>query len=103
MRAAADASTIGRMKDDWSAAFAFIAIMIFLKITLGLIIFVYMPLREAASLYTIIHLSAIFGIIPLLALLGGGGLFWWRVVRMRMRRHEFLQMEWKLEEQEPSH
>ena len=80
-----------------------VGIMIGLKIVLGLIIFVYMPIRETASLYTIVHLSAIFGLIPLIALFGGGTLFWWRVVRLRMRRRELLRLEWQLEEDEPQH
>ena len=89
------------MKDDWSAAWAFIGIMIAIKIVLGVIIFIFMPLRETASLYTVVHLSAIFGIIPLLALLGGGVFFWLKVVRMRLRRRELQRLEWQLEDDTP--
>ena len=106
VRVAAYESSICRMKDhakdDWSAAWAFVGVMIALKVVLGVIIFVYMPLMESASLYTVLHLSAIFGLIPLLALAGGGVLFWLRVGRMRLRRRELLRMEWEVEREEPS-
>lgn len=91
------------MREDWNAAYALVGIMIGLKVILGLIIFVFMPIRESASLYTVVHLSAIFGLIPLIVLFGGGALFWWRVVRLRMRRRELLRLEWQLEEDEPQH
>ena len=106
VRVAAHESSICRMKDnakdDWSAAWAFVGVMIALKVVLGVVIFVYMPLMETASLYTVLHLSAIFGLIPLLALGGGGVWFWLRVARMRLRRRELLRMEWEMEGEEPS-
>ena len=91
------------MKDDWTAAYALVGIMVGIKIVLGLIIFVYMPIRESASIYTVVHLSAIFGLIPLIALFGGGVFFWLRVVRLRLRRRELLRLEWNLEEDEQQH
>ncbi len=103
VRAAADASSMSGMKDDWSAAWAFVGIMIAIKIVLGVIIFIYMPLRETASLYTVVHLSAVFGVIPLLALAGGGGLFWWKVVRLRMQRRRLLESEWQVDPDVSSH
>ena len=88
---------MGGMKDEWVAAWAFVGIMITIKIVLGVIIFIYMPLRETASLYTVVHLSAVFGLIPLLALAGGGVLFWWKVVRLRMQRKRLLESEWQVD------
>ena len=82
------------MKDELVAAWAFVGIMIVIKVVLGAIIFIYMPMRETASLYTMVHLSAVFGIIPLLALAGGGFLFWWKVIRLRLRRRRLLESEW---------
>ena len=106
VRVGAHESSICRMRDDakdnWSAAWAFVGVMIALKIVLGVIIFIYMPLLESASLYTVLHLSAIFGLIPLLALAGGGVFFWLRVARMRLRRRELLRLEWEMEGTEPS-
>ena len=106
VRVGAYKSSICRMrhdaKDNWSAAWAFLGVMIALKIVLGVIIFIYMPLMESASLYTVLHLSAIFGLIPLLALAGGGVFFWLRVARMRLRRRELLRLEWEIEGKEQS-
>ncbi len=97
MRTASDASSMSGMKDEWVAAWAFVGIMIAIKIVLGVIIFIYMPLRETASLYTVVHLSAVFGLIPLLALTGGGIVFWWKVVRLRMQRRRLLESEWQVD------
>ena len=103
VRTGADASSMSGMKDDWSAAWAFVGIMIAIKIVLGVIIFIYMPLRETASLYTVVHLSAVFGVIPLLALAGGGVLFWWKVIRLRMQRRRLLEGEWQVDTDVSSH
>ena len=94
---------MGGMKDEWVAAWAFVGIMIAIKIVLGVIIFIYMPMRETASLYTVVHLSAIFGLIPLLALAGGGIIFWWKVVRLRMRRKRLLESEWQVDQDAHGH
>ena len=101
MRAVCDASSIGGMKDDWSAAWAFVGILIAVKVILGVIIFIIMPLGETVSLYTVVHLSAVFGLIPLLALAGGGVMFWLKVGRMRMRRRALLRLEWEVDGHEP--
>ena len=103
MRAAADGGSMGGMKDEWVAAWAFVGIMIAIMIVLGVIIFIYMPMRETVSLYTVVHLSAIFGLIPLLALAGGGIIFWWKVVRLRMRRKHLLESEWQVDQDAHGH
>ena len=52
------------------AAVAVIAIVLLVKIVLGIVLLFSFPVGETASLYTVLHLSLLFGVIPLALLFG---------------------------------
>jgi membrane-bound ClpP family serine protease len=78
------------------AAVGVIAIILLVKIVLGIVILLSFPVGEAASLYAVVHLSLLFGLIPLALLFGGSFVFWWRVLRLRSRRRHYQWLEWNV-------
>ena len=83
--------------EDLKAAYGVLAVLLILKVVLGLVILLFLPVGEAASLYLVMHLSILFGIVPLGILFGASALFWCRVVRLRSRRRRFRWLEWHVE------
>lgn len=84
--------------EDQRAAWAVVGIIIAVKLVVGVLLFFMLPVGETASLYAVVHLGAILGIVPLGLLVGGSALFWLRVLRLRARRRQLQWSEWHVEE-----
>ena len=87
-------------RDNIRAAVGVIAVLLVVKVVVGVILLLSFPVGETASLYTILHLSLIFGVVPLALLFGASALFWWRVLRLRSRRRYLQWLEWNVEPDE---
>ncbi len=87
-------------RDNIRAAVAVIAIVLAMKVIIGIILLFSFPIGETASLYAILHLSLLFGVVPLALLFGASAIFWWRVLRLRSRRRYFQWLEWNVEQEE---
>ena len=83
--------------DNIRAAVGVIAIVLLVKVVLGIILLFSFPIGETASLYAVLHLSLVFGVVPLALLFGASAVFWWRVLRLRSRRQYFQWLEWNVE------
>jgi hypothetical protein len=81
------------------AAIAMIAILLGFKVIAGVLLLFFLPVGETASLYVVVHLGMIFGIVPVGLLLGGSVVFWWKVLRLRARRRRLQWLEWHVDEQ----
>lgn len=85
--------------DDTRAAWAFVGIIIAVKVVVAGLLLIYLPIGEALTLYTVVHLAAFLGIPLLLLLTAGTLLFWWRILRLRARRQAFRWAEWHVKGQ----
>lgn len=85
--------------EDTRAAIAMVAILLGFKVIAGVLLLLLLPVGETASLYAVVHLGTIFGIVPLGLLLGGSIIFWWKVLRLRTRRRRLQWLEWHVDEQ----
>jgi hypothetical protein len=87
------------MVEDLRPAIAVIAILVVVKIVVGALILFFLPVGPSVSLYAIVHLGALFGLVPLLFLLSGSIVFWWKVLRLRARRRRLQWLEWHVDDE----
>ena len=89
-------------RDNIRAAVGVIAVVLIVKVVIGVILLFSFPIGETASLYAVLHLGLIFGVVPLALLFGASAIFWWRILRLRSRRRYLQWLEWHVDpEEEP--
>lgn len=87
-------------REDIRAAIGVIALLLIVKVILGIALLFSFPIGETASLYAVLHLSVLFGVVPLAIIFGASALFWWRILRLRSRRRYLQWLEWNVETEE---
>ena len=87
-------------REDIRAAVGVIAFLLTVKVILGIALLFSFPIDETASLNEVLHLSVLFGVVPLAITFGVTALFWWRILRLRSRRRYLQWLEWNVEPEE---
>jgi hypothetical protein len=68
--------------------------LIAFKLVTALWVFYMQPTMQSAAFLTLTS-AAWFGLVAVLVLLGGG-LFWFRLLRVRARRRRLIEQEWRV-------
>ncbi|MBI4236746.1 MAG: hypothetical protein HY688_05285 [Chloroflexi bacterium] len=83
--------------EDTRAAWAFVGIVVAVKVLVGVLLLLLLPVGEVMPLYIMVHLAAILGPVLLILLAAGSLLFWWRILRLRTHRRDLLWAEWHMD------